>query len=513
MNKRIIKGTAFTLLLMFFYLTVVFPVNHFVNGSQLFVRTLIVGTEEGLHTSSSLYGVIRLNTSIEKSAYIGGFPVAMALYTDGVIIEEISTVDTFFGKATPGLQLDKGDLLIELNGEKVEKTGDIERILTDYAKTLNLNDAKKTNPAKPKTIDSDLSKQTQGSEGEDGTGLKQDVFRLPYFPELYLARPPQPQAEDIPPPKKRTKALGFVKKLAGNIRREKKTSLDTCENSGLRNSVYSNDAAHFLDNAATRNDIGKYKICIGDNNAGISAAAGTVSATVLRGKDKKTFWLQPAVEEFSDNMRLGLVVRDYILGIGMVSFVKEDGSFGALGHAISDSLAGRVPIRGGHIFNCEELSIVKGERGKPGEFRVKITSMKNPIGIVEQNNDSGIFGKFNSVDIVERFHSKEYNMLTPVAPRRRVKMGSAHICTTIGGVTDLYKIDIIKTINQNTKSDKGLVIKINDKRLIDKTGGIIQGMSGSPIIQNGMLVGVVTHVFVNDPTRGYGMYMDFMCEG
>jgi len=412
MSKRISRGISFSLLLIIIYLFAIFPANHFNNGSNFLVQTEIETSQTSVIINRNfLGGLISNRQPAQQTAFLGGFPIAVSLQTDGVIIEQIAQVTTAYGAATPAAVLQAGDFLVDLNGQKVTQSGDIEKILS------NIND------------------ETWSVQPANFTNRKGDY-------------------------------LGMI-----------------------------------LDNfISSRNQ---------ERQSGTSI--GRVSAVVYRKGERRTFELTPVLEQFSGKFRLGLAIRDYILGIGMVSFIREDGSFGALGHPISDSVAGIVPIRGGQVFNCEEISIIKGERGKAGEFRVKINSMRNPIGVIESNTANGIFGKFDDAGaVMRRFHSGINLDLFEVVARRNVKMGTAQIVTTIGGVTDFYRIEIIRTINQNNSSDKGIIFRVTDKRLLDKTGGIIQGMSGSPILQNGAIVGAVTHVFLSDPAKGYGLYMEFM---
>ncbi|MCL2555813.1 MAG: hypothetical protein FWE03_02175 [Firmicutes bacterium] len=413
MSKRLLKGCSLSILFIILFLVAIVPANHFNNGSSFLVQTETIATEASLIINRNfLGGLISNKQPAQKTTHLGGFPIAVSLQTDGVIIEQITQVATAYGNITPASALKQGDFLIELNGQRVIQSGDIERILE------NLNEENKN-----KTLSTNFN-----TKRDDYLGMILDQFIS-----------------------------------ERNKERQNFSSL------------------------------------------------GKVSAIVYRQGEKRAFELIPVLEELSGKFRLGLVVRDYIMGIGMVSFINEDGSFGALGHPIADNLAGVVPIRGGQVFNCEEVSIIKGEKGKAGEFRVRINSMKNPIGVIEKNTTNGIFGKFNDFNqTMRRFHNGKNLNLFEVTPRKNVKLGTAYICTTIGGLTDFYKIEIIRTINQSNNTDKGIIFRVVDKRLLDKTGGVIQGMSGSPIIQNGAIVGAVTHVFINDPTKGYGLYMEFM---
>ena len=204
------------------------------------------------------------------------------------------------------------------------------------------------------------------------------------------------------------------------------------------------------------------------------------------------------VVDTSGKYRLGLFVRDGASGIGTVTFVKEDGSFSALGHPVFE---GDEPasVKGGNIYRCSVFGINKGERGKAGELKGVFVG-DAPIGNIVKNTPYGIKGNVN-----EKF---DYKSLGSVEVGN-AEIGDAVIVSTIDGVKrEEFKVSIVKA--DNSKSTRNLLIKITDKRLISVAGGIVRGMSGSPVIQDGKMVGAVTHVFVNDPTRGYGISINNM---
>ena len=211
----------------------------------------------------------------------------------------------------------------------------------------------------------------------------------------------------------------------------------------------------------------------------------------------------------SKTYKLGLWVKDASSGIGTVSFVMQDGNFASLGHPVIDSKNGNiVKADGGGIYTCNILSIERGVRGKAGELRGVIDN-QNKIGEIYQNNNFGVYGYFfkNQNQI---FNKKK---LIDVATVGEVVPGKATIfCTLDNSIPQEYEIEIIKASTQSNIQDKGLVLRVVDDKLLELTGGIVQGMSGSPIIQNGKLVGAVTHVFVNDPTKGYGIYAEWMLQ-
>lgn len=261
---------------------------------------------------------------------------------------------------------------------------------------------------------------------------------------------------------------------------------------------------------AARTDLTKGDIIVeagGCRVAGVSDLAAAVrrldgttdlSLKVLRGGKETCACVTPLYEHLSGQLRLGLWLKDKVNGIGTLSFVKADGRFGALGHAIT---AGEtvVPVTGGEAKACKILGYTKGKRGVPGEIKGLIRN--ETLGCVSENTRYGVFGRLNRLPD---------SRLYPVGSRLNVTPGRAQIYTTINDVTDFYDIEIIRALPQNKRADKSMILRVTDKRLLDATGGIIQGMSGSPIVQNGRLVGAVTHVFVNDPTKGYGIYLDWM---
>lgn len=198
--------------------------------------------------------------------------------------------------------------------------------------------------------------------------------------------------------------------------------------------------------------------------------------------------------------KLGIFVRDDVSGIGTITFIKGN-RFGSLGHPVLDDNGQILNITNGNLYNCNITGFVKGERGKAGELR-GIFLRNNSIGVIESNLEVGVFGKLNN--------NFDYNTLTKIESGE-AKMGNATIYSTIDGKTpEEFSISIIKVdLNPETKN---FVIKITDQRLLDSTCGIVQGMSGSPIVQNGKLVGAITHVYINDPSRGFGISIENMLD-
>lgn len=203
--------------------------------------------------------------------------------------------------------------------------------------------------------------------------------------------------------------------------------------------------------------------------------------------------------------RIGLWVRDSTAGIGTMTYYNpQNNSFAALGHAICDSDTGAIlKVSDGDLVGCNILSVRKGKNGVPGELSGQFQS-KN-LGKITKNNDFGIFGKINNSSLLDK------NQLMEVATRYQVKQGKAQILCDVDkeGVKS-YDIEIVSVSKSPTIDNKGIVLKVTDEELLEKTGGIVQGMSGSPIIQNNKIVGAVTHVFVNDSTKGYGIFIENM---
>lgn len=220
--------------------------------------------------------------------------------------------------------------------------------------------------------------------------------------------------------------------------------------------------------------------------------------------------LSPVFDAEDKAWRLGLYIRDSAAGVGTLTFYAPDqGVYGALGHVITD-LDTQTPIEvgEGQILQSSVTSINKSQNGEPGEKRAHFVKESKILGNVERNTPFGIFGKMNEVPT----HSYSEKSV-PVAFAEDVKEGPAQILTVVNGQkVERFNIEIVHVSKQSGPATKGMVIKITDKRLLSKTGGIVQGMSGSPIIQDGKLVGAVTHVFVNDPSSGYGCFIEWMLQ-
>ncbi|MBQ8959747.1 MAG: SpoIVB peptidase [Ruminococcus sp.] len=238
----------------------------------------------------------------------------------------------------------------------------------------------------------------------------------------------------------------------------------------------------------------------------ISSSGGReVSLEIDRGGAQLTASLRPVMS--GEGWRGGMWVRDSIAGIGTVTFIdRSTGAFAGLGHPICDSdTGGLVPLQSGEAVPVEITEAQKGERGLPGELRGKFGS-SGPMGVLTENCHSGIYGTLTKASS-EGLTGEEYKL----AYRQEVTKGEAFIRTTVSGTEPrLYSAQIESVDYSDSASPKNMVIRITDRELLEATGGIVQGMSGSPIIQNGKLVGAVTHVFVADPTRGYGIFAETM---
>ncbi len=234
-----------------------------------------------------------------------------------------------------------------------------------------------------------------------------------------------------------------------------------------------------------------------------------IAIKLKRGKEYIETKLQPTYNKKEDAYQIGVYIRDSTTGIGTVSFYdRTTGKYGALGHVISDADTKKpIEIHHGKIVNSLITHIEKGNRGLPGEKQAEFSMNDEKLGTIEKNSPFGIFGKIDPKKL------KDEQKPLPIGLAKDVKKGPAHILTVVeGDKVEKFDIEVVNSIPQTHPSTKGMIIKVTDQRLIDKTGGIVQGMSGSPIIQDGKLIGAVTHVFVNDPTSGYGVHIEWMLQ-
>lgn len=240
-----------------------------------------------------------------------------------------------------------------------------------------------------------------------------------------------------------------------------------------------------------------------------SSKGKAIQIKYVRNDETITTSIQPIKSE-DNEYKLGLWVRDAAAGVGTLTFYEPStGKFAALGHGIVDVDTGDIiNIANGELVTSNLVAIKKGEKGTPGEIKGSIDSGVT-IGNISKNTNFGVFGLVSNKNNLNLNGAKEYE----VALRSEIQTGEAEIiCELENGKKEQYKIEISKIYTSNNYDNKSMMIKITDERLLQKTGGIIQGMSGSPIIQNGKFVGAITNVLVSDPTTGYAIFGDLMVK-
>ena len=223
---------------------------------------------------------------------------------------------------------------------------------------------------------------------------------------------------------------------------------------------------------------------------------------------KYTTSIKPALDIQSNSYKLGLWLKEDAMGVGTLTYVDMDSNYGALGHAISlDSTGKPLEILGGNIYNCNVVGVKIGSRGQAGQLMGAFNVGDNVIGTIDKNCENGAFGRIDDIST----YSEDMTKIA-VGGYSTARPGKAKILSCVSGkYVDEYEIEIIKT-NYRNENSRSMVIRVTDSELLAKTGGIVQGMSGSPIIQDGKLVGAVTHVFLNDATKGFGLYIDYMMK-
>jgi len=252
---------------------------------------------------------------------------------------------------------------------------------------------------------------------------------------------------------------------------------------------------------------GEKLTCAGDVEKTLQNTEGKeLNALIARGDKQKHLRITPEISNAEHKYKLGVWIKDASSGIGTITYYDpQTKEFGALGHGICDWEDKLTPIRRGEITEATIASVQRGENGVPGELMGIFSEKGVSLGMVSSNTSHGIKGCLTNPALL---NVKEECI--PVAEREEVTEGPVLIMSNIeGNQTEEFSAEILK-INKDKTSEKGIIIKITDEKLLEKTGGIVRGMSGSPIIQNGKLVGAVTHVFVNDPTRGYGIFIENM---
>ncbi len=216
-----------------------------------------------------------------------------------------------------------------------------------------------------------------------------------------------------------------------------------------------------------------------------------------------------AVQTDTNEYKLGIWVRDNIQGLGTVTYLTQNNEFGALGHGIHDLDTGELlDIADGNLYATTIKGIQKGKSGSPGGIEgIIVYNTYNKLGSISDNTEAGIYGVMDKADSLVA--KKD---LIPICPKKEIDLGEATILCAVEGEVKEYGIEIIRLDFIHREVNKGIVIKVTDEKLLELTGGIVQGMSGSPILQNGRIVGAVTHVLVNDPARGYGIFIEDMLE-
>jgi len=240
-----------------------------------------------------------------------------------------------------------------------------------------------------------------------------------------------------------------------------------------------------------------------------ACAEDRVALDVVRGGKHVT--VNAALPAGADGRRrLNVWVRDSTAGVGTLSYIDpESDAYGALGHAIVDGDTGdMLPVADGAILKAQIVGVSRGESGRAGELKGSFLKENEQIGTLKTNSAYGIYGGMDTMP-----DAMIYPHGLPVGSRDQVHPGAATIISTVDGEGPReYSVEILRCFSQDKPSQKGMVLRVTDERLIEKTGGIVQGMSGSPIIQDGRLIGAVTHVYLSDAAQGYGMYIEWMLE-
>lgn len=238
----------------------------------------------------------------------------------------------------------------------------------------------------------------------------------------------------------------------------------------------------------------------------LSSQGKSSSITVNRNNKTIKSMISPIPSKEDGTLKIGAWVKDAASGIGTLTFYNpETRFFAALGHGITDTESGNIlVIDSGDILNSTIVSVDKSEKGAPGELKGVFSENDTSVGHITANTEWGICGMLSENFSIE-------HEAVPLAEKQDISVGKAYILANIqGNKIEKFDIEILRILPEHDTSSKNMIIKITDQKLLEKTGGIVQGMSGSPIIQNGKLVGAVTHVFVNDPTRGYGIFIKNM---
>lgn len=287
--------------------------------------------------------------------------------------------------------------------------------------------------------------------------------------------------------------------------------IDTCE--------IENSNGEFVDPAGDVIQTGDYILAIDGNELENkeemievveNSNGDTLNLTISREDDIINVDVTPVNAKNGDYM-LGIWVKDDLAGVGTITYFTEDGDFAALGHGMGNGeTEDLLKVKGGDIYVSNIIGIEKGKKGDPGEIKgVIYYGYLNHLGEVSANIGDGIYGTLD-VDTLDSY--SEACELYEIGYKQSIQEGPAQILSEVSGVSKLYDIEITYVDYLASNSKKGLHIEVTDTELIELTGGIVQGMSGSPIIQNGKIVGAVTHVLINNPTRGYGIFIENMIK-
>ena len=239
-----------------------------------------------------------------------------------------------------------------------------------------------------------------------------------------------------------------------------------------------------------------------DVQKALTQSDGQVDLEVLRDGKEKSLRLTPRITK--EGPKLGIYLRQSVTGIGTVTWYDpETGKFGSLGHGVNDAKGNLLSMTRGHVYPARVLSVKKGQSGQPGQL-VGALAAAEPMGTLTANREQGVFGA-----AAEPLPGEAL----PVAQTEDIHTGAATIRSTVDSCgPQEYSVEILKIYPENQQDGRNLLLRVTDPDLLEATGGIVQGMSGSPIIQNGKLIGAVTHVLVNDPTTGYGIFIENMLD-
>ena len=242
--------------------------------------------------------------------------------------------------------------------------------------------------------------------------------------------------------------------------------------------------------------------CAADVKKALAQTKGSANLTVQRKNEKLQIRVSPTIT--ADGPKLGIYLKEGVTGIGTVTWYDpENQSFAALGHGVNSPGGQLLKLTQGNTYDARVVSVRKGKVGAPGQLMGALSG-STPMGNLQKNTPQGVFGTSQTIFS---------GAALPVAEPSEVKTGEAKIMSNISGQSvQEYSVEILKIYEQTRSCDRNMLIRITDPQLLEATGGIVQGMSGSPIIQDGKLVGAVTHVLVNDPTTGYGIFIENMLD-